>query len=793
MKKLLLAFLCIFFVQFTFAQITYFSKAAATDFNDVNTWGNGPDGSGASPAVISDADIFRIANGSSLTLNANATVRRLEIASGKLIVAANTLTVQIPNQNNSAVTISNGGSIEISAGTIDVRGGMYFANGSGLTQSGGLISIDGNNGGVAATSIAAGFQHFGIGTAAGQNGTATEAISSANVGKFLLTGGEILIVDGAAPATNGGQQLFGYRGGTNVNLVCGKNHTVRFGDGVSTDQVGNAAGFNMHTNLTGVMTLGNFVIDIAPGTNRYARNSANLPISGNLTITQGEFINNSFTYLEGNLINEGVFTNPTGTTFSFQKYVATSPTGPPALAPIPNTQTISGAGVFRNTLATTQVFTPALPGPVDPTANFGNLIVNNTSGAALEFPKNMISGTGTGSISGTLTLTNGYVDNASDPIIMGTAATAAGAGVSIAAANNAAILGEVQHWFPAGTTTTQKNYQVGILGRNNNFAMRFPAAITTGGKVSVKFVNTALSTTGLPLVAEAGNANVAIDKISPSGNWVVEPVGGLTLGTGNYTVNANATGFTRADGTTLLVAADLPGLALIKRATGGSWAAGTSGVAGQAGLNNFFRQNMTDFSEFAIGGTAAALPIKLASFEGKATGSSNTLSWTSESEINGEKYVIQTSSNGEGFYDMGTVKSKASNGNSTTSLKYTFIDENPKNQTQYYRLKMVDLDGTFSLSDIITIERSKSTLQIVNVKPNPTSGLISFNVAGFDNDVNVSVSVSDMTGKTVMSKKSIQSKEVSLDMQSLPNGLYMIEVRDNSNNDKVTRRIIKQQ
>jgi Secretion system C-terminal sorting domain len=776
MKKVLLLSTLMFGFHFVFGQTNYYSKSSATDFNDLSTWGNVADGTGTSPTSLSQLDTFIIANNAMLSLTANASVGRMNITLGKLTIAANTLTLGFAGKNNSINNFSAGGFLEVSGGLLDVRGAMHFQNGAGLTQTGGLIIIDGNNGGDVATSVPAGVQFLGLGTA-GTN-TAGSELNAAGVANFSLTGGTIQIVDGTAATNN--YQLVGYRStGTSaapINLLCGTGHTFIFGDGVSTDPVGNAEGLSINANLAGgVFSFGNVEVNIAGGQNRFFKHLANFSIRGNLTVSKGALICANGLYLEGNLINNDTIATITNGTFSFQRYTAITSPAASAVTPVLNPQTITGNGKFINSYTV-------------PTANFTNLTINNrqTPVAAIVIPPNMISGVGTGSISGILTLTNGYIDLQTTPLIMGIG-TVAATTVNITAANNAAIIGEVQHWFPSGTTTTQKNYQVGILGRNNNFVMRFPGAITTGGRVSVKFSTTAPSSAGLPILAEAGNAGIAIETVSPSGYWIVEPLAGLTLGaTGTYTVNANATGFTTNIATPLTVTT---GLALIKRPTGGNWAAGASGVAGVAALNNFFRQNMTDFSEFAIGGTLLALPIKLSSFEGKATGQVNTLSWISENEINSDKFVVERSSNGTNFKSVGVVNTKATNGNSSIPLSYTFVDAYPINGKQFYRLSMVDKDGSSEYSETVTIKQNIKKMELANVGPNPTKGIVSFNVRGTEN---YNVVVHNSAGQIVITKTVKQSNISSIDFGGLANGIYTVEIMDVNTNEKIKHQVVKQ-
>jgi hypothetical protein len=774
MKNNIFLVLSLIFVHFASAQTTYFSKAGTTNFNDPATWNTVADGSGTDATAITNADVFTVTNNAQLVLGANAAVGNLTFTLGKLTIAANTLTVGFAGKNNSTMNFPSGGFLEITGGTLDVRGAMYFQTGSGLKQTGGLIKIDGNSGGVVANSIAGGRMFLGFGIPpTGGNTVNTFDLTAASAANFILTGGTIQIVDGTAATA--GYDLIGFRstgtGTAPINILCGTGHTFEFGDGSSTDPVGNAEGLLANVNMAGgFLSFGKLVINIAGGQNRFLKTKNNFYIRGNLEVVKGALIVASGLYLEGNLINnDSVITT---STFSFQKY--TGITAAPVL-PVTTPQTITGTGKFLNNYTT-------------PTANFFNLTFNNrqTPAAAIAIPVNMISGVGTGSVSGTLRLTNGYIDIQNTPLIMGTASTSSTtAGVSVIAINNASVIGEVQHWFPSGISAT-KNYQVGVLGKNHNFAVQFPTAITNGGKVSVKFITTAPSTSGLPLPAEAGNNNVKIDAVSPSGYWSVEPLAGLTLGTGTYTVNANANGFLTMNGFPF---PSTMGLALIKRPTGGNWAPGASGIAADAGITNFYRQNMTDFSEFAIGGNAKALPFYLLSFEGKANGLQNNLYWKTAYETDSDKFIIERSTDGTNFTSVGVVNSKAINGISSTILHYTFTDLTSGAIKHYYRLKMINKNSIFEYSNIISINQSKKSIQFIDAKPNPTNGVVKLHITGFLNKA--LIVVRSLTGQVMLHNKINLTSDYILNVQSLQSGTYIIEVTDLVSDQKAIQKIIK--
>ena len=98
------------------------------------------------------------------------------------------------------------------------------------------------------------------------------------------------------------------------------------------------------------------------------------------------------------------------------------------------------------------------------------------------------------------------------------------------------------------------------------------------------------------------------------------------------------------------------------------------------------------------------LPIELLSFTGNKSQDKNILNWITISELNNNYFVIEKSSNGVNFNNLGIVKGA---GNSNIKIEYTLIDSEPYNVT-YYKLSQIDYNGdvksfnTISVSNINT-------------------------------------------------------------------------------------------
>lgn len=172
-------------------------------------------------------------------------------------------------------------------------------------------------------------------------------------------------------------------------------------------------------------------------------------------------------------------------------------------------------------------------------------------------------------------------------------------------------------------------------------------------------------------------------------------------------------------------------------------------------------------------GSPLLLPVNLTSFEGKSTADGNLITWHTATETNNDHFVLQrafgTTNN---FEAIATIKGKG-----TTSLPsdYSFLDKDLKSGIYYYRLKQVDIDGSFQYSKIVSID-SKSVVKL-SVYPNPVSSLATVSVTGL-NASQVQVRVFNTLGQQVLEQKTnlFQNDSFQIDMSKLLTGIYQLQV-----------------
>lgn len=128
--------------------------------------------------------------------------------------------------------------------------------------------------------------------------------------------------------------------------------------------------------------------------------------------------------------------------------------------------------------------------------------------------------------------------------------------------------------------------------------------------------------------------------------------------------------------------------------------------------------SVTGFSSFYItaeGGTA--LPVRLVNFTVQKEENAAVLSWQTTTEANSSHFDIEHAREGKSWRKIGSV---ASAGKSNVLQSYRYIHPAPLTGLNYYRLKMVDADGTFTYSEIASVNLKTKDSE-VSLYPNPVS------------------------------------------------------------------------
>jgi hypothetical protein len=174
----------------------------------------------------------------------------------------------------------------------------------------------------------------------------------------------------------------------------------------------------------------------------------------------------------------------------------------------------------------------------------------------------------------------------------------------------------------------------------------------------------------------------------------------------------------------------------------------------------------------------APLPVELVSFIGWNENNINKLQWVTASELNSDKFEIEKSTVSGVWNTIGDVRAA---GNSNIKLTYNFTDNNPVVGDNYYRLKMIDIDGTFKYSNTINIPISEAiTNGFAGVYPNPTGGELNVDIQSVGL-YDTYVSVYDVLGKTIFEKPVTIVRgmnKLQFNFNQLAKGTYILRFAD---------------
>ncbi|AEV98879.1 hypothetical protein A4D02_10030 [Niastella koreensis] len=179
---------------------------------------------------------------------------------------------------------------------------------------------------------------------------------------------------------------------------------------------------------------------------------------------------------------------------------------------------------------------------------------------------------------------------------------------------------------------------------------------------------------------------------------------------------------------------------------------------------------VTSFSEFWISSVPPAntLPMEMGAFTVINNRNTALLQWLTYSESNTSRFIIERSTDGINYIPVGTV---AASGNSATLKNYRFTDDQPATGKNYYRIKLIDLDGKISYSSVRTVTFADNNFT-VSISPNPVNqGIVFINSTANCNRIELR----DGTGRSVRSV-AVHGMQTQLPVQHLTKGVYFLIV-----------------
>ncbi|MEP1094920.1 MAG: T9SS type A sorting domain-containing protein, partial [Cyclobacteriaceae bacterium] len=172
---------------------------------------------------------------------------------------------------------------------------------------------------------------------------------------------------------------------------------------------------------------------------------------------------------------------------------------------------------------------------------------------------------------------------------------------------------------------------------------------------------------------------------------------------------------------------------------------------------------VTQFSIWSMAPASAPLPVELVSFEGQNSNGKVELRWSTMTELNADYFEIQKSFDAASFVAAHQVDAA---GNSNVVRKYSWTDPASLRTTSFYRLKIVDFDGSHEYSSIVGVDPMISTE--ITVFPNPTTDYVHVGHAG-----ELTYSLYDQQGRRIQSGI-VETGRV--DLSQLKSGVYFLQL-----------------
>jgi hypothetical protein len=177
------------------------------------------------------------------------------------------------------------------------------------------------------------------------------------------------------------------------------------------------------------------------------------------------------------------------------------------------------------------------------------------------------------------------------------------------------------------------------------------------------------------------------------------------------------------------------------------------------------------------------LPISLIDFTATKQTKVVDLNWQTSTEQNSRYFDVEFSRDGSKFESIG----KADAAGSSSSLKYYFLVHlTPVNGANYYRLKMVDVDGSFRYSAVRIVKFS--SIKSITVMPNPTVNRVY--ITSNEGGILQSVGVYSINGKLLQQVTNFALGK-SIDLSTYAPSIYILKMMDKDGSTEIIKVIRK--
>jgi|GEM_PF-767557 len=244
--------------------------------------------------------------------------------------------------------------------------------------------------------------------------------------------------------------------------------------------------------------------------------------------------------------------------------------------------------------------------------------------------------------------------------------------------------------------------------------------------------------------------------------------GGFSLAAGNYVITAIEFDSTIRLGTTSGIATNGT---LWARFNSNPWANVESLISG-FNTTLIIRMNLAD---------PGTLPVKLNGIRAFDEGNNVRVEWKVLNESNMKEYVVEKSADARSFAMLGKVAAK-----NRDAFTYNMLDASPIKGDNFYRIKSVEADGSYTYSSIVKVSKG-SIKSGFTLYPNPVkNGLLTLSLGNLSQG-NYTLTLFNAVGQKVLSRvipHAGGNATQTLQLNYHPKGIYHVLITNGENSYK---------
>ena len=493
--------------------------------------------------------------------------------------------------------------------------------------------------------------------------------------------------------------------------------TPGYPNNVTLVNMGTSAGDNCGFKPTGTWSI-NGTLAIGDGTyTAYASLGGMTSFTcGGITINNNSVLrtSNTCTFTDnGNWLQQGV------TTGIF------APTNAGSTVIFAGSGTSSSPQIIQSTGSSTTVL---FGGTYNGTTNYANVTVNNGTYINLLSPVTLQS-------SNILTLNSGIVQTSSTNIMSITNTATTG----ITSGGKTAYINGPVNWTMANSATNTYTFPVGDYFTDSTYFLPFQITPDNSG------------TTGNIATVQAFHANsggtpdgTTVLELSPYEYWSLS-----TTQTLKGTISNSSVSVSRVDSLSPFDRlAESPTLTGVYSAIGqtiGSVYPGTEGIVNSTTIGS---STSSPWFFVLADNLNQPLPVIFTDVQVRSLYNNNIVQWAAQNQQNVLNYVIERSTDGIQFLQVGAVPANSS------TLTYQWTDPNPGSGYLYYRIKAISNNGEVQYSNIVVINSNPDAGNIVADMNAVNSGVLSLRFMNMPQGI-YTVSVTNNIGQELQQKTTI--------------------------------------